>query len=75
MHADRMYVAVETFEAFVDGRLERVTAGRDHVRTGHALFERYPDRFRLASGRTLAMRAVEDRAGGEHRAAPGMVLV
>jgi len=65
--ADYMLVARESFSTYYDGRLEQITAGRTHVRSGHALLKRYPGRFRVASRRTIAMRAAERAAGGEYR--------
>lgn len=66
--AAEMYVARETFFALIDGQRVMVKKGRDLVRAGHVLLEKYPDKFKPAPVRFDVEQATA--APGEKRGEP-----
>lgn len=63
-----MYVAKTTFYAVIDGQRTMVKKGRDLVRAGHPLLDRFPDKFKPATVRFDVEQATA--APGEKRGTP-----
>jgi hypothetical protein len=63
-----MYVATVTFYVVIDGKQTMVKKGRDLVRAGHPLLERYPDNFKPVHVRFDVEQATA--APGEKRGEP-----